>query len=87
MVQAEIQEFLSYVISQLIDHPEEMVLESSKGEGRRTIYKLRLRQSDVGKVIGKQGCTIAALRSLLSVAAERSGEKAVLEIIEDGSPR
>ena len=87
MVQAEIQEFLTYVIGQLIDHPEEMVLESGKGEGRKTVYRLRLRQSDVGKVIGKQGCTIAALRNLLAVAAEKSGEKAVLEIIEDRPPQ
>ena len=86
MHQAAMQEFLEYVLRQLIDFPEEMVLTKVEGT-RRTIFRLRLRQSDVGKVIGKHGHTIIAIRNLLSAAAARHGEKALLEIVEEDGAR
>jgi predicted RNA-binding protein YlqC (UPF0109 family) len=75
------QEFLQFVIPLLIDYREEMVLTPHE-EGRRTIFLLKLRQSDVGKVVGKHGLTITALRNLLAASAARHGLKAQLEIIE-----
>ena len=78
------EEFLEFVIRRLIEFPEEMVLTRTDGH-KKTIFKLRLRQSDVGKVIGKHGQTIAAIRNLLSAAAARHGDRAVLQIIEDPS--
>ncbi len=79
------QEFLDYVLRQLIDYPEDMVLTRHDGN-KRTTFHLRLRQSDIGKVIGKHGQTIIAIRNLLSAAAARHGERAQLEIIEaDGA--
>jgi predicted RNA-binding protein YlqC (UPF0109 family) len=86
MHQAAMQEFLEYVLRQLIDFPEEMVLTKVEGT-RRTTFRLRLRQSDVGKVIGKHGHTIIAIRNLLSAAAARHGEKALLEIVEEDGAR
>ena len=86
MHRAAMQEFLDYVLRQLIDHPEEMVLLKVEGN-RKTTFKVRLRQSDVGKVIGKHGHTIIAIRNLLSAAAARQGEKAMLEIVEEEGPR
>src|SRR5439155_635239 len=50
--------------------------------GRTTIFKLQLRQSDVGRVIGRNGQTIHAIRSLLASSAARHGQRAMLEIIE-----
>ena len=44
---------------------------------------MRLRQTDVGKVIGKHGHTIAAIRSLLNAAASRHNQRATLEIVEE----
>ncbi len=79
------QEFLDYVIRNLIDSPDEMVL-SRHQTGKKTVFMLRLRQSDVGKVIGKHGHTIVAIRNLLAAAAARHGEKAVLEIVEEARP-
>ena len=75
------QEFLEYVLPLLIDHPEEMAL-SRHTSGKRTTFHLKLRQSDVGKVIGKHGQTIVAIRNLLAATASRHGEKAQLEIVE-----
>lgn len=50
--------------------------------GRTTNFRLQMRKSDVGRVIGRNGQTIHALRALLSSAAARHGQKASLEIIE-----
>ena len=77
------QEFLDYVLRQLIDFSDEMILTRSE-VGKKSVFHLRLRQSDVGKVIGKHGHTIIAIRNLLAAGAARHGEKAVLEIIEEG---
>ena len=79
------EEFLVFVLRQLVDYPDEMVLVRT-AVGKRVTFRLRLRQSDVGKVIGKHGLTIIAIRNLLNAAAARHGEKATLEIVEDGPP-
>ena len=80
------EEFLDFVLRQLIDYPDDMILTKLEGN-RKTVFKLQLRQSDVGKVIGKHGQTIIAIRNLLSAAAARHGERAILEIVEDEVPR
>ena len=76
------QEFLDFVLRHLIDYPDEMALTRHEG-GKRTTFYLKLRQSDVGKVIGKHGQTIIAIRNLLNAAAMRHGERAQLEIVEE----
>ena len=55
------QEFLDYVIRNLIDYPDEMILTRVE-ISKKAVFRLRLRQSDVGKVIGKHGHTIIAIR-------------------------
>ncbi len=75
------EEFLAFALRQLIDYPDEMVLVRTEA-GKKIVFRLRLRPSDVGKVIGKHGQTIIALRNLLSAAAARHGERATLEIVE-----
>lgn len=80
------QEFLVFVLRQLIDYPEEMTITRQPGN-KRTIFRLRVRQSDIGKVIGKHGLTIIAIRNLLSAAAARHGERAQLEILEEPAAR
>jgi hypothetical protein len=50
--------------------------------GKTTIFKLQLRQSDVGRVIGRNGQTIHAIRALLASSAARHGQRATLEILE-----
>lgn len=76
------QEFLDFVLRQLIDFPEEMVLIKHEAP-KKTTFKLQLRKSDIGKVIGKHGQTIIAIRNLLAAAAARHGERAILEIVEE----
>jgi len=51
---------------------------------RKVTFRLQLRQSDIGKVIGKHGHTIDAIRNLLSAAATRHGQRVTLQIVEEG---
>ena len=73
------QEFLQFVIPLLVDYPEEMALTRHDGN-KRTTFLLKLRQSDVGKVIGKHGLTIIALRNLLAASASRHGVASAFSI-------
>lgn len=75
------ESFLEFVIRQLVDAPDE-VLVSKLEQGRRVIFKVEMRKADIGKVIGRNGQTITAMRNLLSAAASRSGQSVVLQIVE-----
>ena len=75
------ESFLEFVIRQLVDAPDE-VLVSKLEQGRRVIFKVEMRKADIGKVIGRNGHTITAMRNLLSAAASRSGQSVVLQIVE-----
>jgi predicted RNA-binding protein YlqC (UPF0109 family) len=76
-----VKEFLEFVIRQLVDYPDEVML-SEIPNGRMTIFRVQLRQSDVGRVIGRNGQTIQAIRALLASSASRHGQRATLEIVE-----
>ncbi len=75
------REFLEFVIRQVVEFPDDMVL-TEIPSGRTTVFKLQLRQSDVGRVIGRNGQTIHAIRALLASSAARHGQRAMLEIVE-----
>ena len=76
------QAFLEYVVKNLVDHPD-LVSVTPVPNGSTTIYELRLDPDDVGKIIGRQGATIHAIRSLLLVGSAKKGERCTLEIVED----
>lgn len=65
----------------LVDKPEEVAVAEVDGE-RTTVYELRVATSDLGKVIGKQGKTARAMRTILSAAGTKLGKRCVLEILE-----
>lgn len=74
-------EFLRYVVSKLIEHPDELIITHREAEGR-LVYYLAMRKSDLPKVIGKGGHTIQALRTLLQASAQKKDMRVGLEIIE-----
>jgi len=76
------QEFLEYVVKGLVDHPD-MVQVSPTEKNGLTVYELRLDPVDVGKVIGRKGNTIHAIRSLLQVGAAKQGVRCTVDIVED----
>ena len=79
------QAFLEYVTRGLVDHPEAVVVTPAQKDGL-TVYELRLHPSDVGKIIGRQGMTINAIRSLLLAGSAKKGLRCTLEIVEDKQP-
>ena len=76
------ESLITYIAQQLVDKPEQVELKVSEAEGGKT-FELKVAPEDVGKVIGRDGRTINALRTLLSVTAQRKGVKARLEILDD----
>ena len=65
----------------LVDKPEEVVVAEANGE-RTVIFELRVATSDIGKVIGKQGNTARAMRTILSASGTKIGKRCVLEILD-----
>ncbi len=70
-----------YLVEALVDHPDDIELYEVEG-GRTTVLELKVHPDDVGKVIGRQGKTAGALRTLLQAHASRERRRVVLEIIE-----
>ncbi len=77
----DINAFVENIVKHLIDNPEELSVTHVEGE-KVTIFEIRVNPSDIGKVIGKSGRTIKALRILVSAVAARSGIRSMLEIVE-----
>ena len=76
------QAFLEYVVKGLVQHPDAVTVTPVERAGM-TVYELRLDQSDVGKIIGRQGVTINAIRSLLLAGSAKKGLRCSVEIVED----
>lgn len=72
---------IELMVKSLVDKPEEVAVAEVDGE-RTTVYELRVATSDLGKVIGKQGRTARAMRTILSAAGTKLGKRCVLEILE-----
>jgi len=77
------QEFLAYVVKGLVQKPEAVSITPVERAGA-TVYELRLDPADVGKIIGRQGATINAIRSLLQAGGAKKGVRCSVEIVEDG---
>ncbi|MCI5642445.1 KH domain-containing protein [Chlamydia suis] len=76
------KEFLAYIVKNLVDKPEEVHLKEVQGTNT-IIYELTVAKGDIGKVIGKEGRTIKAIRTLLVSVASRDNVKVSLEIMEE----
>lgn len=78
----QFEALISYLAKSLVDRPDQVVVRPTPAENGR-IYELQVAPEDVGKVIGRDGRTVNAMRTLLAAAAQRKGEKARLEILDD----
>lgn len=76
------QAFLEYVVKGLVAQPDAVTITPVERQGT-TVYELRLDPQDVGKIIGRQGMTINAIRSLLLAGSAKKGLRCSLEIVED----
>ncbi|MDI6839938.1 MAG: KH domain-containing protein [bacterium] len=75
------KELIELMAKSLVDTPEKVKVTEIDGE-RTIVYELRVDKSDLGKVIGKEGKTARAMRTVLTAASMKIGKRAVLEILE-----
>ncbi|MBI5562700.1 MAG: KH domain-containing protein [Deltaproteobacteria bacterium] len=75
------KELIELIVKALVDHPEQVKVVEVEGE-RTSVVELSVAKEDLGKVIGKQGRTARALRTILTAASTKVKKRSVLEIIE-----
>ncbi len=75
------KDLLEGIAKALVDHPEDVAVKEVEGE-QTTVLELRVRTEDLGKVIGRQGRTARAIRTLLAAAGMKVQKRFVLEILE-----
>ncbi|MFP5212884.1 MAG: KH domain-containing protein [Acidobacteriota bacterium] len=76
-----LKELVDFMARALVDSPEQVKVTEIEGE-QTSVIELRVAKEDLGKVIGKQGRTARAMRTILSAASTKIRKRAVLEIIE-----
>ena len=79
------QAFLEYVVKGLVARPDDVTVTPVERNGT-TIYEVRVSPEDMGRINGKQGVTINAIRSLLQAGSARKGLRCLLEVIDSTPP-
>jgi predicted RNA-binding protein YlqC (UPF0109 family) len=75
------KDLIEFVARALVDHPDDVEVRETEND-QASVLELRVAEGDLGKVIGKQGRTARAMRTLLSAAQAKSRRRAILEILE-----
>jgi predicted RNA-binding protein YlqC (UPF0109 family) len=76
-----LRELVLFLARSLVEHPDQVSVEEIE-EPDATVYELKVAESDLGRVIGRQGRTAKALRTVLSAASAKMRRRAILEILE-----
>jgi|YelNatPaOPRAMG01_1025707.scaffolds.fasta_scaffold74385_2 predicted RNA-binding protein YlqC (UPF0109 family) len=74
------EELILFIARQLVDHPEAVQVRQTRGP-KGLVYRLSVSPKDKGKIIGKDGRIIAAIRDILEAAAARQGREVTLEVV------
>lgn len=78
---SKLTEIVEQMARAIVDHPEKVEVKEIEGE-KTTVVELKVAPEDLGKVIGKQGRTARAMRTILAAVSRKANKKAVLEILE-----
>lgn len=78
----QLTELIDYIARSLVDEPDEVKVEIVEEDDRAIILELTVAEEDLGKVIGRDGRTARAMRTLLAATSARQRKRAVLEILE-----
>jgi uncharacterized protein len=73
--------FLNFVLRRLVEYPDDVDVCEVPGDKQIT-FKVSLNPADIGKVIGKSGRTISAIRTLLNAASSKTDTRVIVEILE-----
>ncbi|MFO7717255.1 MAG: KH domain-containing protein [Thermodesulfobacteriota bacterium] len=76
-----LKDLVEYLATSLVDDPEAVEVKEIEGE-QTTVIELKVAKEDLGKIIGRQGRTARALRTILGAASTKAQKRAVLEILE-----
>ncbi len=75
------KDIIKYIVQELVDHPDQV--EVSEIEGKEiAVLELKVAKEDIGKIIGKQGRTAQAIRTILSAVSGKAKKRTVLKILE-----
>jgi uncharacterized protein len=77
----KMKDLIKYIAQALVDHADQVEVSEIEGE-QTSVIELKVAKEDLGKVIGKQGRTARAMRTILSAASTKIRKRAVLEILE-----
>ncbi len=75
------KDLITYIAKALVDNPEQVLVDEVAGN-QTSVLELKVAKEDLGKVIGKQGRTARAMRTILSAASAKIKKRTVLEIVE-----
>ncbi len=75
------KELIEYIAKSLVDNPEEVSVTEIEGE-QTSVIELKVAKEDMGKIIGKQGRTAIAIRTILGAVSTKMRKRSVLEILE-----
>ncbi|HIE11473.1 MAG TPA: KH domain-containing protein [Kiritimatiellae bacterium] len=76
-----LRDLIEHIVRSLVDHPDQVRVTEVDGE-KTVVFELRCHPDDIGKVIGKNGKTVGAIRTLLTTAAARQNRRAMLEVVD-----
>lgn len=76
------KEFIEYIAKHLVDFPDNVSVEEKHEEENKIVLSLKVQPDEIGKVIGKQGKTAQAMRTLLTAVAAKEGKRVILEILD-----
>jgi predicted RNA-binding protein YlqC (UPF0109 family) len=75
------KDLVTCIAKALVDNPEEVVVTEIKG-ARSSVIELKVAKEDIGKIIGKHGRTVVAIRTILSAASMKLKKRCVLDLLE-----
>ncbi|MBI4346376.1 MAG: KH domain-containing protein [Elusimicrobia bacterium] len=77
---ADLKELVTLLAKSLVEHPDQVEVRSEEGSGGAKNLLIKVADDDKGKIIGKQGKVIKAVRAVVGAAASKSGEKALVDL-------
>lgn len=76
------KEFIEFIVKQMVDKPDKVIVEETTPNEKTVELKIRVDSSDIGKIIGKQGRNVQAMRTLLTAVGAKGKHRTTLEVLE-----
>jgi predicted RNA-binding protein YlqC (UPF0109 family) len=77
-----VEELLAYLARALVDEPDQVEVESFEEEDGTIVLELRVAEGDAGKVIGRGGRTVAALRNVIKASSVKQGRRVLVDVVD-----